>query len=232
MTTERRQSLYTNSGYVLYDNTFTSLQMGFVDNNGFIKIAAINKEFVNKKPKKGDRVYDYDNAISYHLNAKDALVLLTMIEKIENNEIHQAEYTTGVEGEVIRKFKIMAPESVKLGTVKYPNYIIKFVKQDNTDSNNSSTTFHLFEKTEYVANKDEVIEIHTGLLIFKKFLESIVSASSNSFFHGAKKANNGSSSAGKTRRSFSSNVTEEEDDENSSKEVTSASTSLNSEFDD
>lgn len=228
MNTERKQAIYTNSGFTLYDNTFTAMQMGMVDNNGFVKIAAINSEFVNKKPKKGDRVYDYDNSITYHLNAKDASVILKMINDLESDSENNktVEYSTGEESNIYRSFKIAAPNAISLAKVTYPNYIIRFVKEDVGTENSKSTTYHIFEKTEYHLNKDTV-EVHTGLEIFKKFLEGIILNSTNTVFHGAKKANN-SNSGRNQRKTFSSNVVEEED-ENSS-ESSSTASSLNDEF--
>jgi len=219
----KKPTIYTNSNVTSYDRQFSSLTYGFANHNGFIKFSPIKSDFIGKEPKQGDRVYDHDLSESYNISAHDAVLLLEAIEYLQATPTHKfVVYSTG-SAEFQREFKIFNPNSVKLGGVFYPNYIIKCTK--NIKGEGSKSVYHIFDTSSFSNAAGDEIECDSGFNLFGEFLSFVIENTFSLARHGVMCASSSSATGGKTRQRANQQVEEEVDTESASKD-------LNSEFDD
>ena len=80
MAYNRRPLTYTAS-VNFYNSNCSSLELAFMNYSGGIKIASVFDEFKGKKARRGDLMYDHDNAITFAL----AIEELIQIRKFMND---------------------------------------------------------------------------------------------------------------------------------------------------
>ena len=152
-------SIYTNSYTNSYDRKFSAMSYLFANNAGMVQLAPIYDKFIDKEPKSGDKVYDYEKKVNFSVDAQDAITILNMInvlmESVDGNEpFPHVTYHHGND-DYSKEIKIFAPNINKLGGKIYENYVIKFTK---TVKKEKTTMYHIMNNKAYTIGKeDEVV---------------------------------------------------------------------------
>lgn len=230
-------SVYTSSGTSLYDKHCSAIEFKFVNNNGLLKFSPINAEFIGRDPKKGDKVYSYDEASNLLVTALDAKRLLTALSVEENSE--EDEYSQIIidteSAMFTRKITIHKPNTIKLTTMKtkHDSYIIQVSQEHEKDG--KMVLFHCFQASSFslknVKTKEvEVYTDHTEFELFKDWLRAIIDVSVGGNKHSVNCLTSKMSSgnrAGNNNRSR--NVPQIEGEEDDSDDVKQSKTALDAE---
>jgi hypothetical protein len=223
----RPQATYTNADFSSYDGLFSALSFMLINQSTTLQLAPIDPAMIGKQPKKGERVYDYDNKLTVMLNAPFAMQLQKAFEYITDPELDaevtQITVSTGVEGNS-RAVTIFRPGAVKLkvagkSTQFDENYLMKIEITKDGDTTrayhvmqNSVITFGM-KNAEGVKSEDEVTIEH-DIEIIKQVCQRVIDTALGLSRHGATQAvrmNGGGSSPARKKNAFQG-VEEGEDD--------------------
>jgi hypothetical protein len=76
-------------GPAFFDRKNGKLQLGFADNRIMLTFVPIFTEMVGKEPRRGDRVYDYQNKIAFFVDVERIPVLKRQVEALEAGQIDE-----------------------------------------------------------------------------------------------------------------------------------------------
>ena len=211
MSEEKRKSVYTNSGVTSYDRFFSALSYVFVNNAALIECSSIKKEFIGKEPKKGDSVYDHENADNFLINAEEAIAIREAFSffDIYSDTIGEEDTTLELASgsdKFSKSIKIAAPGAITLNKKKHADFVIKLSKTDDGDV---KSVYHIFNSTTITINGESRVA-HTGLALFLRFLDSVIETAFNANMHAVRKAG-GVGSNTSARAKPSRQVVEEDD---------------------
>lgn len=206
-----RKSIYSDADYASFDSNFSSMKLNLIDSKGGIALAPIFPEFIGKKPKAGEKVYNYEAKIGVIINNAQALTLRDGIGHLKKDPslksigIKMTLYTG------TKAISVFAPGAIELSKKKFDSYVLRIV--NSVEEGDTQKIYHVFQKSEIDMGKD-TFEVDTGLNLFIEFLNKIVENSFGVAMHANKRSSNNSSSG--NYRSSSRSVVEEresEDDE-------------------
>ena len=238
-----RNSVYTNSSTNSYDKYFSAIEYKFVNNSGLLKFTPIEKAFVGKDPKKGDKIYNYEKSESLLVTAVEAIKLLnaiTLLESTLGTDDQMASISVKSGGANISKnITIFAPGCVKFKSplpTTTTGFTIKFER--TTEKDGSAIYWHIFAPDSYVirdrAKEETEIEIHAEFDLFKHFLKTVIDNATGVFEHGANRShavnNKGASSFRSGSRGNTDVQVVEDGDEDDTYKATSSTLEAENEF--
>lgn len=216
-------NVYNNSKVSSYDSHVSSLGMRFFNNLGVLDLNPINPEFIGEQPKKGDKVYNYDEKLSLyitpqlaHLTASGIKQLRSLIESgLDDDSIKS--FTANSAGNAIT---IYAPGTVVVRAAKKVvdtdnNFVLSIKNKDNETAN------HILQNdvVQYNTTNKDVLEdiVYTGLDLLEAFLVQCIELSLYGGVQAAAIANadNRGGSGGSTAKKggMFANLGDDEDDE-------------------
>jgi hypothetical protein len=208
----RSKTTYTSTLVKSFEHLFSSLSYTFVNGNGLISLAPIFDEFVNKTPKSGDNVYDYDNKINFSIDPVSAISLKTAIEAFMESEEKSLTMELGSD-KTARSITLFAPNKIKLAKKHYDNYVMRVTV---TKDGNEEKYYHIMNFTSVKFESDDGVteeqRIEADMLLLIKFLEAIIENALSVSVHAIRRM--GSNEGGNTSKSSRSSrrVVEDDDD--------------------
>lgn len=194
---KRNKTTYTD-GASIYDSSFSALKFTLADEKGMIFLSPVLSGMSGKKPKSGEKMYDYDNKLSFQFTITQAIALKEGIDNLLTNKGKSVSIETTF-NDSKRSFTVFSPNSIQLGGKTCENYLLRI---SLTDEDSTQKVYHSLKKEIYIMDKEEY-EVEAGLKALIVFLDAVVENASSVAWHGAKR--NGSSPSyggGNTRRSL------------------------------
>lgn len=238
---QKRQDVFTNAEVSSYDRNFSAMSFTWVGGRAFLALAPIFDEFVNKQPKSGDNVFDYESKVNFVMDASSAKLLLEGINTIQEVEGLKSFTITLGNDKNKRTLAICAPNTLKLGGKTYDNYVIRVtLMKDGSEEK----IYHILQRAniEYKdsSNENSIDEVEVDLFLLEEFAHEVIRNALSVSTHGARRADGGSSRQSASTRGRRSQVEEEDADGDSDEDSAPAAKTkaktkkadLNSEFDD
>lgn len=201
---KRNKTVYTD-GASIYDSSFSALKFTLADEKGMIFLSPVISGMSGKKPKAGEKMYDYDNKLSFQFSVTQAITLKEGIDNLLTNKGKSVSIETTF-NDTKRSFTVFSPNSIQLGGKTLDNYLLRI---SLIDEDSTQKVYHSLKKEIYIMDKEEY-EVEAGLKALIAFLDAVVENASSVAWHGAKR--NGSSPSygggGNTRRNL-----DDDDDE-------------------
>ena len=236
MTEQRRKSTFTNADVTSYERHFTAMSFVWVDGRGMISLAPIFDEFVNKEPKRGDNVFDYDSKMNFSMDAHGAIQLKSAIENLmENEELKMATISFGI-GKNSRSISVFKPNTLKLSGKHHDNYILRFtIKKDDEEEKMYHIMGHANVTYKTMSNEETDDTLDVDMMLLMNFCDQLIQNSFSVSYHGARRAGSsgqasGERSGGRTRRAVEEEDGAEED--SAAKPARKAKAKLDDEFGD
>ena len=246
---QSQKAVYTQTQLRSFEHHFSALTYTFVNGNGIIGIAPIFDEFINKTPKSGDSVYDYDNKLNFSIDANAAISLKRSIESFMESPDHKSITLNLGADKTARSLTIYAPNKIKLSKKTYENYVMRLVTHKDGEE---EKFYHLMNNTEVVfddGNEESSIVIESDMELLIAFLDAVIENSLSVGYHAIRRANlmgGTATAATKSNRPSRRVISEgdDDDDDDSSEDDTpspsrkapasrkKADASLEAEFDD
>lgn len=220
-TSSKRKTTYSYSEFTSYDSTVSALTTRWYTKLGVLDFAPINPEFIGKRPKKGDHVYDYESKVSVYLGvtfAKQLLKAITQVRAALESEESDIETITARAGEKSISFHLPGMKTLKTkGKVvdTSENIIIEAVVPGEDDDKIKVTHIMQNTVTEIVAKDGEVVELteYLDLDLLEDFLLAVVQVALSGIEHATKNAGSGSTSGGSSSKKKSKFAAINDDDD-------------------
>lgn len=224
-TSPKRKTTFSFSDFNSYDSTVSALSTRWYNKLGVIDFAPINPEFIGKRPKKGDQVYDYESKVSVYVGitfAKQLLKAITQVRALlELEEDSEVTTITARAGGKSISFHLPGKKTLKTkGKVvdTSENIIIEAVVPGEDDDKIKVTHIMQNTVTEIVAKDGEVIELteYLDLDLLEDFLLAVVQVALGGIEHATKNAGGGGSSSGTSsskKKSKFAAINDDDDDD-------------------
>ena len=211
--TSRRQSTFTNAEISSYERSFTAMSFVWADGRGMISLAPIFDEFIDKQPKKGDNVYDYDSKMNFSVDAQGAVQIRSALNTLMDNEELKMTTVTFGGGKQSRTISFFKPGTLKLSGKTYDNYVMRVTtKRDDEEEK----MYHIMQNSTigYKTTDNEETEdtIETDLILLLEFCQQVIVNGFSGAYHGARRAG-GSAPSGDRGSKRQHRRVEEEDGE-------------------
>jgi hypothetical protein len=194
---QRRQSIYSKSDVNSYERQFSAMNFTLVNGGSLISLAPIFDEFLNKEPKKGDNVYDYDEKMNFMIDTQAALMGRKGVQALlddEDGTLKSFAMKFGNEKSP-RTFTIFKPGAVKLAGKFFEEYILKLTQ---TKDDGEQKMYHIMQRStsEFKTAENEVIEDtqEIDMLLLIEFFNAVIDNAFGVAAHGAKRNGGGGGS--------------------------------------
>jgi hypothetical protein len=194
---QRRQSVYSKSDVNSYERQFSAMNFTLVNGGSLISLAPIFDEFLNKEPKKGDNVYDYDEKMNFMIDAQAALLGRKGVQDLladEDGALKSFTMKFGNEKSP-RTFTIFKPNAIKLGGNFFGEFVLKLTQ---TKDDGEQKMFHIMQRatSEFKTADNDVIEDtqEIDMLLLVEFFNAVIDNAFGVSAHGAKRNGGGGSS--------------------------------------
>ena len=218
-----RKAVFTNAYTNSYDSTFSSLSFKYIDDKAFLVFAPIFPNMVGKTPKKGERIYDYDNAISFFVSPQVASTFLRTIRSfMDDQDSEEPSMTKLIIGDEFgRTMTLCAPGAIRISKKVFEeNYVLKVTSTQNDETINA---YHVLQTNVCTmvntSKEEEEFLIHSDIELLITFCEELIKIALASPRHIANYArnmiganNNSNKGNGKRGNAFA-NMEDDEDDE-------------------
>ena len=232
---QRRQSTFTNSGWSSYDNTFSAMSFVMANDAMLLQFAPILPDMVGRTPKKGEKVYDYDNKVNVSLTAH-AVQLQQAVDFLLDSDDSVKSVQVGGEFEGASSITIFKPHGIKLNGQSYDNFVMRI---EVTRDGDTIKAYHVLQSHVILIHPKEKgadvqeLEVQTDLEVLVKACDAALENAFQGAHHGAKQAGGSSGSSEGARRSRMAQVAEDdEDDEETTASARKSARSLADDFED
>lgn len=236
----KQRSVYTQSNFRSYDNRMSALSATLITDSTtalMLKVSPVLQAMVGKDPKKGEKVYDYDNAINYMIDPNTAYRLSVaaeyLLENIENG-VKEVVVRTTDNPKNYTEYCLWAPNFRVLNGNRFNNFVIRCTRFK--DGNRDAVSYHPFENGSFSISAGEdpknlessVMELPVGFRLFINILKQVVDNQAGFWKHGPESASSGRGNA-RGRNNDAYNVVE--GDEESGQQNDKGVNDIEQEFD-